>query len=61
VGWIQTKEPLIRQLRWAQAKIQAQESDLDRMNQKLVAYPKERVLELEQQLESLRSKTLWKE
>jgi hypothetical protein len=67
-------------VQWLQAKVKAQESDLDRMNQKLVqgsgmeapqwnmSYwkfegPKlqKRVLELEQELESLRSKTLWKD
>ena len=61
VGWIQTREPLIRkvkalesgleldsvqkmerilmleeELRWSKAKVQAQESDLIRMNQKLM-------------------------
>jgi hypothetical protein len=61
VGWIQTREPLIRkvkalesgleldsvqkmerilmleeELRWAKAKVQAQESDLDRMQKKLI-------------------------
>ena len=60
VGWAQTREPLIRkvkylesvlekdsaqkmerilmleqELRWAEAKVQARQSDLDRLNQKL--------------------------
>jgi hypothetical protein len=69
-------------VQWLQAKVQAQESDLERMNQKLVqSHPsgleapqwnmsywriegpklKERVQYLESELESLRSKTLWKE
>jgi hypothetical protein len=105
VGWIQTREPLIRkvkalesgleldsvrkmervlmleeELRWAKAKVQAQESDLDRMQKKLVWSSgmdlpqqnmsywrvegpklKQKVLDLEMELESLRSKTLWKE
>jgi hypothetical protein len=108
VGWIQTKEPLIRkvkalesmlgsdsaqkmerilmleqELRWSQAKIQAQESDLERMNRKLtnsgwdsglqapqwnmsywrIEGPKlkQRVLDLESELESIRSKTMWKD
>ena len=70
---------LEEELRWAKAKVQAQESDLDRMQKKLLvggmeapqwnmSYwkfegPKlqQRVLELESELESLRSKTLWKE
>jgi len=104
VGWVQTREPLLRKvkalesvlgsdsaqkmerilrleqdLRWSEAKIQAQESDLARMNSKLSGSGMElpqhrgtywkseweksqaRVLELESALESLRSKTLWKE
>lgn len=104
VGWVQTREPLLRkvkvlqsvlqsdsaqkmerllmleqELRFAKAKIQAQESDLARMNSKLSGSGMElpqhrgtywkmeweksqaRVLELESALESLRSKTLWKE
>jgi hypothetical protein len=97
VGWIQTREPLLAKLRvlekvtvpklvedlkWSRAKVQAQESDLKRMNQKLekdswsgmdlpqqnmsywrVEGPKlkQRVLDLEMELESLRSKTVWKE
>lgn len=105
VGWIQTREPLIRkvkalesgleldsvqkmerilmleeELRWSKAKVQAQESDLDRMQKKLVRDSgmdlpqqnmsywrvegpklKQKVLDLEMELESLRSKTLWKE
>ncbi len=73
---------LEEELRWAQAKVKAQESDLARMNQKLtqshpsgMAAPQwnmsywkfegpklqARVLELESELESLRSKTLWKD
>jgi BMFP domain-containing protein YqiC len=74
----------VEKIRWLQAKVKAQESDLERMNQKLVqgshlgsgleapqwnmSYwkfegPKlqQRVLELESELESLRSKTLWKD
>jgi hypothetical protein len=104
VGWVQTREPLLRkvkalelvldsdslqkmervlmleqELRWAQAKTQALESDLARVNQKLsgsglelpqargtywkmeMEKAQKRVLELEQQLDSLQSKTLWKE
>jgi hypothetical protein len=89
VSWIQWYQPekknclkLSIQLKWAQAKIQAQESDLARMNQKLaknlasgmdlpqqnLSYwrfegPKlqQRVLDLEMELESLRSKTVWKQ
>ena len=67
------------ELRWSQAKVQAQESDLARMNQKLTVggmdlpqargtywkmemeKAQKKVLELESELESLRSKTLWKE
>jgi hypothetical protein len=70
---------LEKELRWSKAKVQAQESDLDRMNQKLMVggmdLPQHRgtywkmetekaqkkILELESELESLRSKTLWKE
>ena len=73
---------LEEELRWAQAKVKAQESDLARMNQKLTqSHPsgmeapqwnmsywkfegpklQARVLELEMELESLRSKTLWKD
>ena len=70
---------LVEENQWAQAKVQALESDLARMNQKLSGSGLElpqhrgmywkmefeksqaRVLELEFQLESLRSKTLWKE
>ena len=66
-------------LRWAQAKVKALESDLERVNRKLsgsgMDLPQHRgtywkmewekaqqkVLELESALESLRSKTLWKE
>ena len=70
---------LEQELRWSQAKVQAQESDLARMNQKLTVggmdlpqargtywkmemeKAQKKVLELELELESLRSKTLWKE
>ena len=69
---------LEEELRWAKAKIQAQESDLARVNSKLsggMELPQHRgtywkmeweksqkkVLDLELELESLRSKTLWKE
>ena len=71
---------LEEELRWAKAKVQAQESDLDRMQKKLVWSSgmdlpqqnmsywrvegpklKQKVLDLEMELESLRSKTLWKE
>ena len=70
---------LEEELRWAKAKVQAQESDLDRMQKKLlvggmeapqwnmsywkIEGPKlqQKVLQLESELESLRSKTLWKE
>ena len=71
---------LEEELRWSKAKIQAQESDLERMNQKLVQSSgmeapqwnlsywriegpklKQKVLDLEMELESLRSKTLWKQ
>ena len=70
---------LEEELRWSKAKVQAQQSDLDRMQKKLlvggmeapqwnmsywkIEGPKlqQRVLELESELESLRSKTLWKE
>ncbi len=74
---------LAEKIRWLQAKVKAQESDLKRMNQKLershlgsgmeapqwnMSYwrfegPKlqARILELESELESLRSKTLWKD
>jgi hypothetical protein len=94
VGWIQTREPLLNldsvqkmerilmleeELRWSKAKVQAQQSDLDRMQKKLlvggmeapqwnmsywkIEGPKlqQKVLQLESELESLRSKTLWKE
>ena len=65
--------------RWAQAKVQALESDLERVNLKLsgsgMELPQHRgtywkmetekaqkkILELESELESLRSKTVWKE
>ena len=73
-----TVPKLVEDLKWARAKAQAQESDLARMNQKLVGgmdLPqqnmsywrvegpklKQRVLDLEMELESLRSKTVWKE
>jgi hypothetical protein len=71
---------LEEELRWSKAKIQAQESDLERMNQKLVQSSgmeapqwnlsywriegpklKQKVLDLEMELEQLRSKTLWKQ
>ena len=70
---------LEEELRWSKAKVQAQESDLDRLQKKLLVGPMEapqwnmsywkfegpklqqRVLELESELESLRSKTLWKD
>jgi hypothetical protein len=77
-----TVPQLVEDLKWSRAKVQAQESDLKRMNQKLekdswsgmdlpqqnmsywrVEGPKlkQRVLDLEMELESLRSKTVWKE
>ena len=70
---------LEQELRWSRAKIQAQESDLARMNSKLSSsgmdLPQHRgtywkmeweksqkkVSDLEMELESLRSKTLWKD
>jgi hypothetical protein len=70
---------LEEELRWSKAKVQAQQSDLDRMQKKLlvggmeapqwnmsywkIEGPKlqQKVLQLESELESLRSKTLWKE
>jgi hypothetical protein len=70
---------LEEELRWSKAKVQAQESDLVRMNQKLTKSGSElpqhqnsywkfegpklqkRVLDLEMELESLRSKTVWKQ
>jgi hypothetical protein len=71
---------LEEELRWSKAKVQAQESDLERMNQKLVQSSgmeapqwnlsywriegpklKQKVLDLEMELEQLRSKTLWKQ
>ena len=66
-------------LRWAQAKVKALESDLERVNRKLsgsgMDLPQHRgtywkmewekaqkkVSDLEMELESLRSKTLWKD
>lgn len=79
---VQKMERILRleqELRWSEAKIQAQESDLARMNSKLSGSGMElpqhrgtywkseweksqaRVLQLEMDLESVRSKTLWKE
>ena len=70
---------LEQELRWAQAKTQALESDLARVNQKLsgsgLELPQHRgtywkseweksqkkVSDLEMELESVRSKTLWKD
>ncbi len=74
---------LAEKIRWLQAKVKAQESDLKRMNQKLershlgsgmeapqwnlsywrIEGPKlkQKVLDLEMELEQLRSKTLWKQ
>ena len=70
---------LEEELRWSKAKVQAQESDLIRMNQKLMKSGselpqhqnsywkfegpklKQKVLDLEMELESLRSKTVWKQ
>jgi hypothetical protein len=75
-------QKLQEELKWAKAKVKAQELDLDRMNQKLmknlasgmdlpqqnmsywrIEGPKlkQKVLDLEMELENLRSKTLWKE
>ena len=74
----QLNRNLAEELKWSRAKVQAQESDLDRMQKKLSTGPmdlpqqnlsywrfegpklQKRVLDLEMELETLRSQTLWK-
>lgn len=56
---------LEQELRWAEAKVQSRQSDLDRLNQKLAGKPEleksqKRSLELESELAKAQDQLMWR-